>query len=832
VTGEGVERPIWPAFGGEVHAYTVPVPNAVTRITIETTLEGDAPVMVAYQGAEGNPIEDADLAAPGQQVDLAAVGANPVNVVVTLGTAARTYAVRVVRAGLADGEPPCLDAVGPVSAPVAVTAVPIVVPSTTAEYFVLYVRDEFDPALEAPVAVVPGNAGSTRLAERLEALPAERYRVEKYLVSDPADTDGDCIDDITELQDPVAMNPLNPAPGIEFNNGVLAIPDLAIFEALSYRKERSPDDFQYVKFVLLGVDTNRPRAWFLNSHTHRVHETFREVMGLEQSQPGMASGTVVFHAGRVARDGRSATFHFEYWPLSSYPLSLVARTQTLLAASMPLLDDNLAYYVPPAAVDAYRDEEDRYLQSRIGVVLDQDIEPESGFLALNPGEGYGLLRAMDLDERPNPRDVVIYRALPNELPRVAGIISAVPQTPLSHVNLRAVQDGAPNAFIRGAHENPAIEPLIGSWVRFAVGDQGWELRAATREEVNAHHLSSRPAAVQTPERDLSVTAITPLSEVAFDDWAAFGVKAANVAVLGKLGFPEGAVPDGFAIPFSFYVRFMRESGLDARVEAMLADAGFWTDFDVQEAELKKLRKAIKDAETPPWLTEALEAMHGAFPEGASLRYRSSTNNEDLPGFSGAGLYDSKTQDPEETEEDGIAKSLKAVYASLWNFRAFVERDFHRVDHLAAAMGVLVHPNYSDELANGVAVSFDPIFRGEGSYYVNTQLGEDLVTNPEAFSVPEELVLRPGGTYALVATSNRIPAGELLMTDEQLEQLREHLAAIHDEFAGLYGVEAGEQFAIEIEFKITGENILAIKQARPWIFSTPLSLPEQGASSGQ
>ena len=71
-------------------------------------------------------------------------------------------------------------------------------------------------------------------------------------------------------------------------------------------------------------------------------------------------------------------------------------------------------------------------------------------------------------------------------------------------------------------------------------------------------------------------------------------------------------------------------------------------------------------------------MHATFPEGTSLRYRSSTNNEDLPNFNGAGLYDSKTQHPEETEEDGISKSLKQVYASLWNSRAFIERDFHRM----------------------------------------------------------------------------------------------------------------------------------------------------------
>ena len=796
------------------------MPNAVTRVDIEATPGGGTPATVAYQDPRGAALPDSDPEAPGQQVDLPSIGANRISVVVMGETATRTYELRVVRAGLAGGEAPCSGSAGPVPTPVAVTAVPVVVESTVDEYFVLYVREETSPGLEAPVALMLGEAGTTLLTERLAGRPPDRYRVEKYLIANPADIDGDCIDDIAELQDPAGMNPINPASGIEFNEGVVAIPDGTTFEALSYRKERSPDDFEYVKFVLLGIDTDRPSLYFLNSHTHRLHETFRAAFGLVENQAGMASGTIAYHPDRVARDGRPATYHFEFWPYGAYPYSLVARTQTLLAASMPLLNDNLVYYVPPAGVAAYQNEEALFLPSRVGVVFDEDIEPESGFLALHPSEGFGLLRVMELEERSNPRDVVIYEALPNELPRVAGIISAVPQTPLSHVNLRAVQDGAPNAFIRDAPTNPAIEPLIGSYVRFAVSERGWEIRAASREEVNAHHAASRPASVQSPERDLSVTEITPLSEVSFDDWIAFGVKAANVAVLAKLGFPEGTVPDGLAIPFSFYVRFMLESGLNERVEVMLADPEFQTDFDVQEAKLKELRGAIKDAVAPRWMTEALEEMHSTFPEGTSLRYRSSTNNEDLPGFSGAGLYDSKTQDPEETEADGIAKSLKAVYASLWNFRAFVERDFHRIDHRATAMGILVHPNYTDEMANGVAVSFDPIYRREGGYYLNTQVGEDLVTNPEAYSVPEEMVLNPDGTYAVVATSNLVPPGQLLMTDEQLGQLRDHLALIHDEFMRLYVVQPGEPFAMEIEFKITSEGILAIKQARPWIFSPP------------
>ena len=702
----------------------------------------------------------------------------------------------------------------PVDAPtpveVTVTSVPIVVTSTTNDYFVLYVSHDVDGSdVEIPVLVKRGSAGTTTLAENVEALPAERYRVEKYLIADPADVDGDCIDDITELGDLGNMSPVNPAAAIELSDGAVVVLDTQTYDALAVGG--------YFKFGLIGMDTDRPSVYFINTKTHPTHQTFLDDRSINRQR--VILGAIAYNQNLVAPDGSQGVYRYS---LNTLPLryrhsfSLMERIHTLLAASMPLLEDNLALYVRNSQLPDIQSDLPLYRESRINLVFDGDVYSGINFLALNPGVGYGRLQVLDPDGRPHPRNIVIYDALPNELPRVAGIMTTVPQTPLSHVNLRAVQDGIPNAYIRYIRDDPAVAPLIGSYVRYEVAEDGYSVRAATKEEVDAHYEASRPQP-QTPEQDLSVTEITPLNEIGFEDWRAFGVKAANVAVLGTLDFPEGTVPEGFAIPFHFYDEFMKANGFYGAITDMLADEDFQTDFDVQDDMLDDLRDDIKDADTPQWIIDALTAMHAEFPAGQSLRYRSSTNNEDLPGFNGAGLYDSKTQDPEETAADGIDKSLKGVFASLWTFRAFTEREFHRIDHLAAMMGVLVHPNYKDELANGAAVSFDPIHGWEETYYVNSQLGEDLVTNPVAHSVPEELLLFPGGGHRVLFTSNLVPRGQLLMSAARLVQLAQHLTTIHDHFEDLYNPGSGEPFAMEIEFKITSDNILAIKQARPWVF---------------
>lgn len=622
---------------------------------------------------------------------------------------------------------------------------------------------------------------------------------------------------------------------LTFDLGVATIPDRETFEKLSYQGPMRMDaylsDIECVKFIIENAMSENFRVYWMNTNTYQAHPQFMGRIGMpggpggrgrggqgggQAGGPGggtrVMRGAVTFHPRQKAPDGSVGLYIFDFQPNDRFTFDEIKFARDAIVKTMPYVQGKIAFHPLQGNVSLYSSEKAKYDESDVAVYRDEDIYKDIGFLPLNAGTSFGRLKLMD-DSLPTSRDIVLCKTLPNQLPRVAGVITAVRQTPLSHVNLRAVQDKVPNAYVADAMESKEIQALLGKFVSYTVTDQGYKLREATPEEVEKHFADKRPSQAQPVPRDLTKQEVLPLAQIQFADSTAFGVKAANLAVMQSFGFPEGQVPAGMAIPFYYYDEFMKHNGFYESFAKEIGSDDFRNSREVQERTLENFRKQIIEGKTPDWMMEKLASVQNSFPAGTPIRCRSSTNNEDLPGFSGAGLYDSFTHDP---DEGHLIETVKKVFASLWNYRAFEERDFYRVDHFQAAMGVVLHPNFKGELANGVAVTDDILYGTDANYYLNVQVGEDLVTNPDAESSPEEILLawyKEDGDQIVRKTAD----GKPLMTSEQLDELRSRLAKIHAKFAKLYGKGDQDKFAMEIEFKISKEGKLVIKQARPWVF---------------
>ncbi|MFP5361641.1 MAG: PEP/pyruvate-binding domain-containing protein [Thermoleophilia bacterium] len=623
---------------------------------------------------------------------------------------------------------------------------------------------------------------------------------------------------------------------LPLSHGARTIPDRTTFDLLA-RRDDVPGQLaaEECKLLILGVDTERPQLYFLNTNEFAFHYDFAtRGLGLELTLPQFnavtyfrpdrsnLAGTIIANDRFApAGGGEEGLYALEFWPTDPVPGQLVALAFHLVRGAMPFAAATLAHHPAGETQEALFARDAAELR-RLGVrsVSTRELFANVSYVALNPGVGFGVLNAADPSSGrpPTIRDVALFSSLPSDLGHVAGVISATPQTPLSHVNLKAKQNDTPNAYVRDALSHERIAPLLGEVVRYEVTPEDFALAAAAPQEVAAWLEQIRPTQPQTPPRDLSATQVMELDELRHADVLRVGAKAANVAELRTM-LPAGVVPDGFAIPFSFYDRFMSAGGFYDDAGEIVNDAALAADAAARDEALAQLRRRIKRAELPADLERQIADLQARFPAGISgIRCRSSTNNEDLEGFNGAGLYDSFTH---RADEGPLSKSVKQVWASLWNFRAYDEREFHRIEHLAAAMGVLVHPNFDDEAANGVAVTKNPYDPDWPGFYVNVQVGESLVTNPDPDATPDEMLISaigPQGEYETqyIRRSTLTQDGRPVLSAGQLAVLTQALETIQARFRVVYARQDDAAFAMDVEFKFAVDGGLVVKQARPWV----------------
>jgi pyruvate,water dikinase len=476
------------------------------------------------------------------------------------------------------------------------------------------------------------------------------------------------------------------------------------------------------------------------------------------------------------------------------------------------------------------------LPNGIAQVTTDDLFQGIDFQPLNLAESYGRLRFVAAEDLETSfvtfRDIVVLDRVPNDISVAQGIITAEFQTPLSHVNVLSQNRGTPNMALRGAMESPELRALDGSWVRLSVGASDYEISAVDQAEADAWWEEHKPQGVQVPGLDDSITELRDAAEIVAANVAgadllavikegtrAFGGKAANYAALSHV---DGIrVPSAFAVPIYYYLQFMRDNGFDQQVAALLADPTFVTDPAVRDQKLDELRDAMEQGTINPEFEALLLAKLEADYPGVRMRFRSSTNAEDLDGFTGAGLYTSRSGEIADPTSP-VFDAVRRVWASVWSFRAFEERSYRSIDHTAVGMALLVHRSFPEEEANGVALTNNPFDKTgiDPAFYVNVQVGELSVVQPIPGTSTEEFLHYfdlQNQPVSYLSNSNLVSAGARVLLPSQVQELGIALDRIRAHFAPAYA--ASPWWAMDVEFKFDAEADevppLFVKQARPF-----------------
>ncbi|UTW64570.1 hypothetical protein KFE98_10655 [bacterium SCSIO 12741] len=467
------------------------------------------------------------------------------------------------------------------------------------------------------------------------------------------------------------------------------------------------------------------------------------------------------------------------------------------------------------------------IEPKVDLLFPDDVFKQLTYQPLILGTCYGYLRKWTSDSLkkkwPSPQDILLLDHTPLDLPPTAGVLCKDFQTPLSHLTVLCANRRAPFASYRPLFTDslPQVDTLLEELVKMTVTNDSFFIEKATLSEAQLFWNERMPQKRVKLSSDLEKRGLITGNKLGFKSVSYTGSKAANYGELKNIPTENGWVPTAghaFAIPFYYYYEHVQQNSIHVLIDSLKQFPS--SDREQTKARLKRIRKAIKAAPVSPELLQLIEKQAAAKNMPNRLRFRSSTNAEDIPGFNGAGLYKSKTGiigDPKKTPE----KAIRKVWASLWNERAYYEREYFGIDQSEVYMGILVHRSFPDEVANGVAITINPYDAGNPGHLINVQHGETSVVSPPPGIVCDQLVWihssRLRDDRPVIEYITRNSSGKEVLSDEEINELADILDSIRHHFYRNSRSRVKEnQYAVDIEFKLIGPHRdIVIKQARPY-----------------
>ena len=599
---------------------------------------------------------------------------------------------------------------------------------------------------------------------------------------------------------------------------VAAVTSRAEFDTLAVTYDPgTPYALPHLLFVIDRKDKNK--IYYVNTKRYAFHKDF--VNGTYLS---LERGREFFENNYLKPNRRFILGTIAYqtpikrWTFESWEGDLITAEQIKAASEII----NASFFTPVSyKPNSIRQEEEARQVAGLQTVSQSDIAKEQEYQALNLAKGIGRIHVIPkLDEHVEIgfNEILVLDEVPLQLPPVAGVITSKPSTPLSHINLLAKGWGVPNAYIKNAHT--LLKQYDGWWVEFETKRDGYSIKRADVNQLREYQrrLAQR-LDVMKPRYDLSETRLLSLAQQRAASAIAFGGKSANLGEVMNARLPGIVVPSGFTLPFYYYDQFLKANKLDDAIYTLLNDQKFVHDPAYRRAQLTNLRARIQQGKFDEKLqAQILRRVRQEF-AGKGLFVRSSSNSEDLPKFSGAGLY---TTVPNVREEPQLIEAVKTVWASLWNFEAYEARERAVIDHSKIFMAVLIQEGINSE-SSGVMITADPFDReNQGAIYISAKRGLGIKV-VEGKRVAEQIIYRQRANAVQVLTRSdedslltfdekggvkevAITGERVVLTDDVIRRLVTAATAIRRVFGG------GDQ---DIEWAYMKGQIYIV-QSRPFI----------------
>jgi hypothetical protein len=626
------------------------------------------------------------------------------------------------------------------------------------------------------------------------------------------------------------------------------------------------------------------------------------------------------------------------------PIEEIVSTYQRLSKSVPFMSDRV-FFLFERPADFFSPAKRQLAERGVpSLSLSSFINASPKATVYNPGKSFGYLKKMSLAdfERGDytSKDILLLDQVPLDIGPVSGIITLLPQSPHSHIILRAINQKVPDAYLPAWDFNDKVKKYSGQLVRLEVNsDASFNLEGA--DELGGpekllilaqEYFSKRIPVIPAVVPDLKTEKIFELGidKIIPEMSTIYGAKGSNFALLnGELiqanqdrSYFNGAR----LIPFFYYQKHISQSlspeickkalescdkddflkcqepyklCLDKKIEPIISFletvSGLqWTNEMLKSSELRRstlafARGLIIESPLEAGFKKLIYGELGkAFSPNTRIRFRSSTNGEDISGLNGAGFYVSKAgclADQNKEKNSGSAclteierkrtlaliaslendksadyteqikdmkksliktktveKAIRSVYASLWNEKPFLFRDYYRIPHLNINMGILIHRSFVDESANGVA-----LIQNSGSKNDFKVLDADVVVQKDDISITNPIFVntKPDRFLAQwdVVTGQLITAPKYLsrsnltnsylhqgapashyienpstdfqyntpvLTENQIQSLLSQLSTVFNAMVKNHKSE----HLFDVEFIVLSDGLVVIKQARP------------------